>query len=306
MKNCDVALIQEPWTYKGAIKGLREVSGELIYSSHSESQNLHFNQKRFSYTAADASLLQDLTAVKITAQCGGKPREINLGSAYLPYDGAEPPTAEELEKLVMGCRDQGTHLIIGCDISSHHTSWGSTNINNRGKSLFNYIKANGLDIMNRGNRPTFVTTNRQDVIEITIATFYSGNLIKDWHVTKEVSYSDHRYTRFTVRGIDHTVKTYRIPRRTDWESFRTDLSPGMRGMTEKINNCIDLEIVADQFQETISVAYKENCLLSVRRNNRNMSWWNQGLAEKKRRVRKLFNVAKNSGNWTEYNSKIRY
>jgi hypothetical protein len=32
MKNCDVALIQEPWTYKGAIKGLREVSGELIYS----------------------------------------------------------------------------------------------------------------------------------------------------------------------------------------------------------------------------------------------------------------------------------
>ena len=32
MKNCDVALIQEPWTYMGAIKGLKEVSGELIYS----------------------------------------------------------------------------------------------------------------------------------------------------------------------------------------------------------------------------------------------------------------------------------
>jgi hypothetical protein len=32
MKNCDVALIQEPWTYKAEIKGLREVGGELIYS----------------------------------------------------------------------------------------------------------------------------------------------------------------------------------------------------------------------------------------------------------------------------------
>jgi hypothetical protein len=32
MKNCDVALIQEPWTYKGAITGLKEVSGKLIYN----------------------------------------------------------------------------------------------------------------------------------------------------------------------------------------------------------------------------------------------------------------------------------
>jgi hypothetical protein len=28
MRNCDVALIQEPWTYNGEIKGLREVGGE--------------------------------------------------------------------------------------------------------------------------------------------------------------------------------------------------------------------------------------------------------------------------------------
>jgi len=46
--------------------------------------------------------------------------------------------------------------------------------------------ANGLDIMNRGNRPTFVTSNRQKVIDITIATLYAGNFIKEWHVTEEV------------------------------------------------------------------------------------------------------------------------
>jgi hypothetical protein len=57
-------------------------------------------------------------------------------------------------------------------------------------------------------------------------------------------------------GFNHTVKTYRNPRRTDWESFRTDLSAGLRGMTDKINNFIDLEIAVDQFQETISFAYK--------------------------------------------------
>jgi hypothetical protein len=93
----------------------------------------------------------------------------------------------------MGCRDEGTHLIIGCDANSHHSSWGGTNTNNRGESLFNYIMANGLDIMNQGNRPTFVTSTRQEVIDITIANIYAGNLVKDWNVTGEVSCSDHRY-----------------------------------------------------------------------------------------------------------------
>jgi hypothetical protein len=30
MRNCDVALIQKPWTYMGEVKGLEEVGGELI------------------------------------------------------------------------------------------------------------------------------------------------------------------------------------------------------------------------------------------------------------------------------------
>ena len=93
----------------------------------------------------------------------------------------------------MSCRAAGTHPIIGCNSNSHHTSWGSTHTNNRAGSLFNYIMVNGLDIMNSGNRPTFVTSNRQEVINITIAILYTGNLIKDWHVTEEVSCSDHRY-----------------------------------------------------------------------------------------------------------------
>jgi hypothetical protein len=83
-----------------------------------------------------------------------------------------------LERLVTGCRAEGTHLVIGCDANAHSTSWRSTNINNRVESLFNFIMANGLDIMNKGNRPTFVTSNRQEVIDITNATFYTGNFIK--------------------------------------------------------------------------------------------------------------------------------
>ena len=75
--------------------------------------------------------------------------------------------------------------------------------------------------MNRGNKPTFVTSTRQEVIDIKIATLHVGNYIKDWHATEEVSCSDHRYIRFTVMGIDHSVITYRNPHRTDWECGST-------------------------------------------------------------------------------------
>jgi splicing factor 45 len=166
MKASDVALIQEPWICRGAIMGLKEVGGELIYSrSTLNPRTCILIKKGFRILPLIHHCSRDLTAVKIKTSSGGGPREIILGSAYLPYDDDVPPPPRELEKLVMGCRAAGTHLIIGCDANSHHTSWGSTNTNNRGESLFNYIMANGLDIMNRGNRPTFFTSNRQEVID---------------------------------------------------------------------------------------------------------------------------------------------
>jgi len=301
MRNCDVALIQEPWTYKGEIKGLKQVGGELIYSRSILYPRICILVKKgFRILPLMHHCSRDLMVVKIKTSSGGGTREIILRLAYLPYDDVEPPPPGELERLVTGCRANGTHLIVGCDANLHHTSWGSTNINNRGESLFNYIMANGLDIMNRGNKPTFVTSNRQEVIDITIATVYAGNCIKDWHVTEEVSCLDHRCIHFTVTGIDRSVEVYRNPRRTDWESFRTDLSGCLSDMADKISNFADLEIAAKQFQESIVLAYNENCPLTVRKNNRNISCWNQDLAERRKKVCRLFNVANKSGNWTNY------
>jgi hypothetical protein len=34
-------------------------------------------------------------------------------------------------------------------------------------------------------------------------------------------------------GIDQTVNIYRNPRRAYWESYKTDLSAGLPGMTDK-------------------------------------------------------------------------
>jgi hypothetical protein len=103
---------------------------------------LHFKLKGFQILPLIQHCSRDNTTVKIKTSDGSGPREIILGSAYLPYDDVEPPPRGELEGMVMSCRAQGTHLIIGCDANSHQSSCASTNFNNRGESLFNYIMAN--------------------------------------------------------------------------------------------------------------------------------------------------------------------
>jgi len=99
--------------------------------------------------------------------------------------------------------------------------------------------------MNKGNRPTFVKSNRQEVIDVTIATFYVGNFIKNWYVSEEASCSDHRYIRFTVTGIDRLTAVYRNPRKTNWESFTTDLSGYLCKMTDKVNDFTDLQTAVE-------------------------------------------------------------
>jgi hypothetical protein len=124
MRNCDIALIQEPWTCMGEIKGLKEVGGELIYSRSTQNpRTCILVKKDFWILPLMHHCSRNLTAVKIKMSCGEGPREIILESAYLPYDDVEPPIPWELERLVVGCTAEGTHLIIGCDATADHTSW---------------------------------------------------------------------------------------------------------------------------------------------------------------------------------------
>jgi hypothetical protein len=103
---------------------------------------------------------------------------------------------------------------------------------------------------------------------MTIATLYTGNFVKDWHVNEEVSCSDHKYIRITITVTDLSVEVYRNPRRTDWGSFRTDLSVCLGNITDRITDFMDLEVAAGQSQDAIVSAHNDNCPLTVRRNNR--------------------------------------
>jgi hypothetical protein len=98
---------------------------------------------------------RDLVAVMVRYLEDGTERRVVVCSAYQPYDSEDPPPSKELEELVRYCEEEHLHLIVGCDSNAHHAAWGSTDCNWRGDALVEFLDASGLEILNRGNEPTF-------------------------------------------------------------------------------------------------------------------------------------------------------
>jgi len=71
---------------------------------------------------------------------------------------------------VQYCEDENLYLIVGCNSNAHHTAWGSTNCNGRGEALIEFLNSSNLEILNRGNKPTFYSGSRQEVINITLGS----------------------------------------------------------------------------------------------------------------------------------------
>jgi ABC-type lipopolysaccharide export system ATPase subunit len=78
-----------------------------------------------------------------------------------------------------------------------------------------YSLSTNLNILNKGNEPTFVISNRKEVIDWTLVTAKIGYLVTNWHVSDKISLSDHRYIVFQVDDLDVARLTYRNPKRTN-------------------------------------------------------------------------------------------
>jgi hypothetical protein len=69
-----------------------------------------------------------------------------------------------------------------------------------------YLVNLNLNILNQGNKPTFVISNRREAIDLTLRTNWIGNLVRNWKVSDEPSLSDHRYIIFQIDNVENTVE----------------------------------------------------------------------------------------------------
>ncbi|KAJ8909966.1 hypothetical protein NQ315_005973 [Exocentrus adspersus] len=197
---------------------------------------------------------QDLVAIKVTV---GRSCYI-LCSAYLPYESPTPPPRQLME-LVEWCKSNNLPLIVGYDANAHHTCWGSKDVNQRGQDLLEFLISSGLDILNRGTKPTFVTRNRQEVIDITSSNSWSSHLVTNWRVSSEVSMFDHRHILFNLEtGTVPVEREYRNPKLTVWSTYKDILSRNV-GPPVRPHTIPQIESSVKNLTKAVVHAYEQSC-----------------------------------------------
>jgi len=117
-------------------------------------------------------------------------------------------------RLVEHCQKEKLPLLIGCDANAHHETWGSTDTNQRGECLFEFILNHNLEIGNVGTTPIFVTRVRDEVLDVTLLSRSLKIHLRNWHVSPEESMSDHRIILYKLQLNTDCSKQTRNPRKT--------------------------------------------------------------------------------------------
>ncbi len=210
--------------------------------------------------------------------------------------------------------NRNRHLTIESDVNSHHTAWGSSDVDNRGECLLNIIAESNLNLkFNQGRKPTFRQRRglgvREEVLDITLASCYAATKIFNWRVLDEPSASDHNYISFKVRS-QNIAKTYRNPRRTDWGKFHTELQSSLSPADLLHGQGIDM--MASSMKDAIIESYHKACPEVHSSSRKQACWWSPRLETRRRNLRRMYNVSKRTGNWerystalTEYNKEVR-
>ena len=81
--------------------------------------------------------------------------------------------------------------ILGTDANAHRTIWGFFDINPQGEDLLAYCVCADLNFCTVGNKPTFRTKTREEVLDLTMANRCAWDRIVGWHVSNVLSFSNH-------------------------------------------------------------------------------------------------------------------
>lgn len=298
-KRADVILIQEPYVYRQQIRGLAVQGFKLLVGARTGEvpRSCILVSKRLSSVPLPQLGTKDATVMLLEHKVSDIPHKIILSSLYLPYDGACQPSQEMVDIVTFG-ESRGISIVIGCDANSHHTMWGSTDVNTRGEALLEYLATTDLEISNRGREPTFVNRNRKEVIDITLASKSIACDIREWRVTGDVLLSDHRMIRFGIKARGTAGTPKRNPRATDWEIFTKNLQAKFRDSPSQITR-ENIDKKVEELSKGVIEAYEKACPLRKPPETK-IKWWSKELHHLRRTARRTFRQAAASGEGSQW------
>lgn len=300
----DLVFIQEPWVRGGRVCGLKTPGFKLMVATGGGSPRACI-LARNSLNIFFLSSFSDMDVTAASLELNG--RSIWLASAYFPNPGQIPP--EKVSGLIREAESRGHQLVVCCDANAHHPIWGSTDTNERGETLLEFLLSTNLYICNRGSEPTFVTSRRQEVLDLTLVSDSLSDRIDDWKVLEEHSFSDHRYLEFSLRERGPVEVVSRNLKRTNWVKYRETFS----GLLDKKplsepHSLAEIDCLVDHITNVCNRSLDAACPSAKPRGKKKPPWWSNELQSSRDSCRKLFNKAKSSRadeDWSAYRLQLK-
>ena len=300
-KRLDIAMIQEPWISANRIKGLDHSDYNLLHNiCSSRPRACILVRKTINFTLLPFLCTDDLTVGQLE-KSGNTPSCI-LASAYFPHSETIPTV--ETTKLLEWVNIRKMELLLGADANAHHSQWGSTDVNERGECLFNYIINTNLLICNKGNEATFVTRARSEVLDITLITDNDILSVMKWRVSETSSFSDHRYITFEINYSKTEIDPFRNPKKTNWVRFKQVFQEQFS--CEGFNKLHNIEIIdktISNLTSSLTKAFEKTCPIRSKKKSKWPKWWNTQVHDLRIITKMLFNTAKSSNSeicWDAY------
>ena len=298
-----ILLIQEPMFYYGQIRGLADPSRVILFRPNSgqKQRTCILLPKNVYGVLLPQYCDSDCTAVLVQCQRFDKPYFFVCVSIYMPFDKDIDISCQRLFELKQFCDKNQYGMIIGADTNAHSKLYGSTNDNIRGIKLMEFLISNQFQVENLGNTPTFVISNRQEVLDVTFS--YGDLKVDSWCVSRECSFSDHRFLNFTLNLSVNQFSSSRNVKKTDWQKFSNQINNFLDyDQCYNINSKRKIDSVTKVLQDTLFSCYEQSCPLT-HASSRARSWWSPDLTVLKREARRLHNKARktfSAADWEAY------
>ena len=187
---CFLALLQEPYCYKGT---LAAIPGRASYIPSSRTRGPRaaiYADKRLKIREITHLCTRDL-AVGV---CVIGNKQTLIVSAYLDINMTIK--TEALINTLEYRQEKRLGLILAVDCNAHGTLWGHSN-NTRGTMMTELISEYGLLLRNIGKEYTYDYQLGKSIIDLTL-TCNLGAGILDWRVKRTLNFSDHNTITFNI------------------------------------------------------------------------------------------------------------
>ncbi|CAH2091367.1 unnamed protein product [Euphydryas editha] len=160
---------------------------------------------------------------------------LGLVSVYFEGDQELEPYLKQLRAATEKIPTK--HLIVAGDVNAWSHWWGSSSENHRGAQLHGFITEMDLQILNRGQTPTFETHRGERLysscVDVTLTSQSLLAKMENWRVDRDLITSDHNAILFDLR-VGRPLKPLKPistrrynTKKARWADFTTTMKSGL-------------------------------------------------------------------------------